>query len=261
MTGSDDVWRALGSPWRRRLLDLLRTGPRTTGDLAEAVPELSRYAVMQHLGVLTGAELVVVTRRGRHRYNHLNPVPLRRWYEHWVVPLADESASRILALERHLAAHDHEGKTMDTETDTEQVRTVRIETELSFRSTPDRVFAALSGDTLQWFPHSYGEDRTQRIVIEPRVGGAHYEDWGDGQGHLYGHVTEWDPPRRLSLRGRIMPGSVLDTTYEVTSDGDGSTLRMSKVAVGPMTEEEAAGIRRFGDIAAFEDGLRAVLEG
>ena len=98
MTEPDEVWRALGSPWRRRLLDLLRTGPRTTGDLAEAVPELSRYAVMQHLGVLTEAELVVVTRRGRHRYNHLNPVPLRRWYEHWVVPLADESAGRLLAL-------------------------------------------------------------------------------------------------------------------------------------------------------------------
>ena len=68
-------------------------------------------------------------------------------------------------------------------------------------------------------------------------------------------MTEWDPPRRLSLRGRIMPGSILDTTYEITAGGDGSTLRMSKVAVGPMTEEEASGIRRFGDIANFEDGL------
>ena len=112
-----------------------------------------------------------------------------------------------------------------------------------------------------WFPHSYGEELTQRVVIEPRVGGAHYEDWGDGQGHLYGHVTQWDPPRRLSLRGRVMPGSILDTTYEVTDDGDGSTLRMSKVAIGPMTEEEASGIRRFGDIANFEDGLRALVEG
>jgi hypothetical protein len=37
-------------------------------------------------------------------------------------------------------------------------------------------------------------------------------------------------------------------------------LRMSKVAVGPMTEE-ASGIRRFGDIADFEDGLRALVEG
>ena len=132
----------------------------------------------------------------------------------------------------------------NTNTDTDRVRTVRIETELRFRATPERVFAAVSGDTSSWFPHSYGEGRTLRIVMEPRVGGAHFEDWGEGQGYLYGHVTEWDPPRRISLRGRVMPGTLLDTTYEVTAEGDGATLRMSKVAVGPMSDEEAAGVRR-----------------
>src|SRR4029077_15913136 len=47
-----DLWRALASPWRRRLLDLLRDAPATTGALASQLPELSRFAVMQHLGVL-----------------------------------------------------------------------------------------------------------------------------------------------------------------------------------------------------------------
>jgi DNA-binding transcriptional ArsR family regulator len=84
------VWRALANPLRRRLLDELRRGARTTGELADATPELSRFAVMQHLGVLTDAGLVIVRRRGRHRFNHLNAVPLRRWYERWVVALADE---------------------------------------------------------------------------------------------------------------------------------------------------------------------------
>lgn len=31
----EDFWRALSSPWRRRILDLLRHDPRTTGDLAD----------------------------------------------------------------------------------------------------------------------------------------------------------------------------------------------------------------------------------
>ena len=73
-------------------------------------PELSRFAVMQHLGVLTDAGLVVVRRRGRHRFNHLNPVPLRRWYERWVVPLADRAGAELLALERHI---EKEGPSMD----------------------------------------------------------------------------------------------------------------------------------------------------
>src|SRR5262245_49961922 len=91
-----DVWRARANALRRRVLDLLRSGPRTTGDIAASLPEISRFAVTQHLGVLTDARLVLVRRRGRHRFNHLNPVPLREWYERWVVPMADTAASDLL---------------------------------------------------------------------------------------------------------------------------------------------------------------------
>jgi hypothetical protein len=35
---------------------------------------------------------------------------------------------------------------------------------------------------------------------------------------------------------------------------------MTKLAVGPMTSEEADGMRRFGDIGHFEGALRAVVE-
>jgi DNA-binding transcriptional ArsR family regulator len=80
----DDVWRALSNAVRRRILDLLADGPLTTGDLAERFPELSRFAVMQHLKVLQQADLVVPRRSGRERHNYLNPVPVQRIYERWV---------------------------------------------------------------------------------------------------------------------------------------------------------------------------------
>src|SRR5580700_11758028 len=95
-----DLWRALASPWRRRLLDLLRGGPATTGALARQIPELSRFAVMQHLGVLAEAGVVIAERRGRDRFNYLNPVPLREWYERWVQPMADADSAGLLALKR-----------------------------------------------------------------------------------------------------------------------------------------------------------------
>jgi DNA-binding transcriptional ArsR family regulator len=248
-----DVWRALSNPLRRGLLDLLREGPSTTGELVAAVPGLSRFAVMQHLEVLVDAGLVVVSRRGRHRFNHLNPVPLRTWYERWVDPLADMTATEALSLQRHIEGKV--GKLMD-----DQVRTVRIEAELRFKTTPDRLFKAFTDETLEWFPHTYGEDRVQGIVVEPRVGGAHYEDWGDGMGYLYGYVTVYDRPHQLSTRGRIMPGTVLDSTYSFEPNGDETVLKMSKVAVGPMTEEEANSIRTFGDVSRFEDAIRALVE-
>ena len=78
------VWKALSNPTRREMLDILYDGPRTTGELADRFPELSRFAVMQHLRVLEAAELVLLRREGRRRYNFLNPVPIQRMYDRWV---------------------------------------------------------------------------------------------------------------------------------------------------------------------------------
>jgi len=80
----EPVWRALASPIRRRMLDVLRDGPLSTGAVADEFPDLSRFAVMQHLGVLEEAELVVPQRQGRVRLNYLNPVPIQRIHERWV---------------------------------------------------------------------------------------------------------------------------------------------------------------------------------
>src|SRR3954452_19913597 len=66
------------------MLDLLADRPRTTGELAAAFPKLSRFAVMKHLAVLQKAGLLVVNREGRHRWNAINPVPLRDVLRRWM---------------------------------------------------------------------------------------------------------------------------------------------------------------------------------
>lgn len=80
----DQVWKALANTVRRAILDYLAEAPMTTGELAAQFPGLSRFAVMQHLRVLTEAELVLVQRVGRERYNYLNPVPIQTLYDRWV---------------------------------------------------------------------------------------------------------------------------------------------------------------------------------
>ena len=96
------VWKALGSPHRRALLDALRDGPKTTTALCEVQPQLSRFAVMQHLGVLERAGIVLVRREGRERWNELNAVPIQRELERWLNAFQQASASQLLAFERHL---------------------------------------------------------------------------------------------------------------------------------------------------------------
>ena len=82
--GLDGVWKALASSTRRRILDLLVDGPVTTGDVVVEFPDLSRFAVMQHLTVLVNADLVIARKSGRQRFNHLNAIPIQRISDRWI---------------------------------------------------------------------------------------------------------------------------------------------------------------------------------
>src|SRR5882672_10103119 len=116
------VFRALADPSRRRILDLLRERPRTTGELAAAFPR-SRFAVMKHLGVLERARLVVPRREGRLRWNHLNAIPLERLYERWVKPYESHWAGALLGVERAARAASRKGdRTMGETTKPHAVR-------------------------------------------------------------------------------------------------------------------------------------------
>jgi predicted transcriptional regulator len=64
----DRTFHALVDATRRQLWDLLGERPgATTMELASAIPRLSRWAVMKHLGVLRDAGLVQTLPRGRQR--------------------------------------------------------------------------------------------------------------------------------------------------------------------------------------------------
>lgn len=84
--GSDDdrVFKALASATRRGMLDLLKTGSRTTGELCEEFPELDRTTVLQHLRVLEHADLVTGRKVGRERHLALAPLPIKRIYDRWI---------------------------------------------------------------------------------------------------------------------------------------------------------------------------------
>ena len=246
------MFRALASPHRRRILDLLRAGPRTTGDLAGRLEGVSRYAAMQHLGVLEAAGLVVARREGRLRFNHLNAVPLRRAYERWVGRFAGEAAAGLLAVERLVEATEG---TMDR-----KPQTVRIENEITLRATQERVFKALTTEQRSWYPHTYGGDRVLDVLCEEFVGGKMYEDWGEGLGVLYGFVKYWDPPRVVATVGYLRGATTIDSWFIVEPAPDGCVLKQSMVVFGDLSDDEVAGIRSHGDISATENQLRAYVE-
>jgi DNA-binding transcriptional ArsR family regulator len=98
----DRTFKALASPIRRQILDQLRDQPLTTGMLCGLFPELDRCTVMQHLKVLEEADLVIAARKGRERWNHLNPLPIHEIHERWIGPHAARATGRLAKLQREL---------------------------------------------------------------------------------------------------------------------------------------------------------------
>lgn len=98
----DEVFKALGDPTRRELLDRLYERDGQSLSALESRLPMSRFGVMKHLRVLEDARLVVTRRRGREKLHYLNPVPIRLVYERWVSKYAEPWASALTGLKREL---------------------------------------------------------------------------------------------------------------------------------------------------------------
>jgi DNA-binding transcriptional ArsR family regulator/uncharacterized protein YndB with AHSA1/START domain len=271
----DGIWRALADPTRRRLLDLLRDGPRTTGDLSAECPALSRFAVMKHLGLLESAGLVVVRRRGRERWNHLNAVPLQAAAERWLSPFAARWAGSLLRL-RDSIEDDPDAReetrpmvsataTIDggSATGSATLRSMEIEQEVTIAAPPERVFDGLTTEIGNWWSHSF-DDAPPAILLEPRVGGRFHEVWGDQEGALYATVTGLRRPSLLRLAGPFgmtrPVTAVIAFELEPLDDGRGTRLRLSHRALGDLDEET---FRQYdtGWRTLLNVGLKGYVEG
>jgi DNA-binding transcriptional ArsR family regulator len=94
------IFKALADYRRREMLDLLRDKPQTTGDICKQFKSLDRCTVMQHLKVLEKADLIIVKRKGRNRWNYINPLPIKEIYDRWISQYATH-ALNILARMKH----------------------------------------------------------------------------------------------------------------------------------------------------------------
>ena len=69
--GIQNTIKALSDPSRREILELLKAGRLSAGEIAEKFP-VSGAAVSKHLSVLKDADLIRDTREGKFIYYELN---------------------------------------------------------------------------------------------------------------------------------------------------------------------------------------------
>ena len=98
----DSIFKALGDSRRREILDLLKQRARTTGELCEEFTVLDRCTVMQHLDVLEKADLIIVRREGRLRWNYINPVPIKELHDRWIGSYADSAVDLLARMKQEM---------------------------------------------------------------------------------------------------------------------------------------------------------------
>jgi DNA-binding transcriptional ArsR family regulator len=102
VTDDDRVFKALGDPTRRFLLDRLFVRDGRTLTELESELEMTRFGVMKHLRVLQDAGLVVARRSGREKLHFLNPVPIRLIHDRWIDKYTERTVSALAELKSQL---------------------------------------------------------------------------------------------------------------------------------------------------------------
>jgi DNA-binding transcriptional ArsR family regulator len=83
------LFRALGDPTRRKILDLLKEGDMTAGDIAE-VFDISKRSISYHLDLLRQADLVIREKKGQFVYYSLHTSVLEEVIS-WLIELQNEN--------------------------------------------------------------------------------------------------------------------------------------------------------------------------
>ncbi len=258
-----DLWRALSDPTRRSILELLRSAPQTTGDIAKAFPQ-SRFAVMKHLGVLTGAGLVVVRRKGRERWNYLNAVPLQQLYESWVKPYEATWAKSLIRF-KDAAEQSHQEMSMLTLAEPVAARVLTLELEIPIDASREKVWRMLTEEVHQWWPRDfYATSNPKSIRFETKLGGRLYEESVDGGGVTWYTVIAVTPGVSVDLAGHLTTafGGPSQTLLRLAlrEEGDRTVLELSDAVVGNVGDRTAATLEE-GWRALFETGLKQFVEG
>src|SRR5215207_5493912 len=176
----DEVFRALGDPGRRLLLDRLneRNGQTLTELCADL--DITRQSVSKHLAVLEGANLVTVVWRGREKLHYLNAEPINAIADRWINQYDRRRA--------HLFADLKTALEQETVSDNDFVYTTYIKT------TPERLWKALTDP--EFTRHYWGvQHETDWKVGSPMA-------WKMGDVTMAGpgqQVLENDPYRRLAF--------------------------------------------------------------
>jgi uncharacterized protein YndB with AHSA1/START domain/DNA-binding transcriptional ArsR family regulator len=223
----DQVFKALGDPTRRRLLDRLRErSGQTLGELCSGI-DMARQSTTQHLAVLEAANLISTVRRGRAKLHYLNPVPLHEIQERWIDKFERPRLRALSAVKRRAEEVEM----------SDQPNYVYV---TYIHSTPERVWRALTDAelTAEYWGHSNVSD------WEPGSPWEHQRTDGSGIADVVGTVLEAVRPERLVMTfeapGDQQPAEPSKATFTIEPHEDIVRLTVTHENFADRADYDAA---------------------
>ena len=255
------TWKALADPVRRDILDLLREQSRTTGDICDAFPKLTRFGVLNHMGVLKAAGLLRVEQRGRERLNHIDAAPLREAYEHWFRNYEVLWAGRLSRLKQFVDQKDKPHMTPENPLPSANLVTLNMEQAIDFKTSASELFRALTLDIGEWWEVPTTPPDVRDVVFDPTPGGLVKQLTRDGGGTVLFTVQSILRDRLIVLNGTLGIDNVIMGTVrlELVARGGGTRLMLKHWAIGELSPAAKEGFTR-GWKGLLDEKLRAYLE-
>ena len=243
----EDVFRALGDPNRRALLDSLfdRDG-QTLAELS-AGQEMTRFGVMKHLRVLEDAGLITTRRAGREKLHYLNPVPIRLVHDRWISKFAEPWIRTMAGLKRELEGAE------------EQMPKPQHVYQVYIRTTPERLWQAIT-DPDMTEKYYYGS----RLNADRWTPGGRFNIVAWGQTVAEGDVLEADPPKRLvrTVHPTYSPEAALEapSTHIWEIEPGGESCKLTVNVLSGIEEMTPFFENSFNGIVVIVSGLKTYLE-
>jgi len=128
--------------------------------------------------------------------------------------------------------------------------------EITIDAPRERVWKALVEETTEWWHEDFFTRPAEGFHIQPKLGGWMYEDWGKGDGLIWGFVTGVKKAEMLQVVGDLNADwggphrGIMDWT--LASDGGSTLVRFRHGLFGRIEDKTAD---------ALDGGWRKLFEG
>lgn len=113
---------------------------------------------------------------------------------------------------------------MSDQSATFEIGAVTIRQQVELRALRDEVWGALTDGIDHWWAHRVSPLDDSKMHLEAKPGGRFWEEWGDGDGALWGVVTFLHDPELLRIEGALGANAGVHGTIEIELEPVGTEI-------------------------------------